>query len=169
MISKDPKAEHIKDTEINLEKLESEVFEKFKLTDLIEKSNTIPFYSKILHYFNCVVETVNSFENIDQNKKDIIYHWAGVMFNAWHGLGLELTTFEYAKEGMKLLNQHLALRSTILNYELSWIDVIAIWSIRQNTVVILASNLPFTLIYHGQDKSSLIELLFISRKYLMES
>ena len=45
------------------------------------------------------------------------------------------TTFEDAKEGLAKLNKHLALRSCVVGYSLSAIDIIAVSAIRQNSVL----------------------------------
>ena len=135
MISNDTKSDSIKHIEINIEELENKIYEKFNLTDLKEKSDDIPFYSKLLHYYSCVIDAAKLASNIDSSKLESIYYWSAVLFRGLHRSGTESTSFEDAKETLEMLDKHLALRSTIINYEISWIDIIAISALRQNSSV----------------------------------
>ena len=133
--SKNISLELINSSEINIDKLEKDVFKKFNLEDLLEKSKTIPFYSKNLHYYNCVIDTVNEIVHFNETEMKFILKWAGSMFKNLHGCGPDSTYFINAKEGLDDLNKYLSLRPTMNNYKLSLLDVIVISAIRQNCLV----------------------------------
>lgn len=125
--------ESIKENEMKLSESENELFEKYGLKDLSCNKNDIPFYSKLLYFYDCVISLWNSKLTKEIEKKYM--YWTGEIFRYLHGKGPENTTFEHAKVGLEKLNKYLAIRSWMVTYQLSALDIILASSLRHNVQV----------------------------------
>ena len=74
-------------------------------------------------------------EQFDESTMSKIRHWAGLAFRSFHGKGPESTEYEQAEPGLKLINKHLALRSWMIGYALTCLDIIIVSSLRHNSIV----------------------------------
>ena len=99
------------DDDVELSQNEHDLFIKYAVEDLSDNRKTIPFYSKILYFFDAVVSIGEKEVEFDEDTMREIRYWTGFIFNACHRNGTVETTFEDAEAGIKILNQHLALRS----------------------------------------------------------
>lgn len=124
--------ESIKEDEVKLSQNEHELFVKYGLEDLSSNKKDVPFYSKLLYFYDWVLITTDDLVAPKDDIKEKMIYWTGFMFRTWHGKGPSSTTFEDAKDGLQKFNKYLSLRSAIIGHSLSSIDVIAVSAIRQS-------------------------------------
>ena len=128
--------ESIKEDEFKLSEDEHNLFRKYECDDLVPNWKDIPFYSRLLYFYDCAITLSQVLDENNEDTLSKIKHWVGIAFKNLHGKGPESTTFEYSEPGLKLINSYLSLRAWMINYSLSCLDIIIVSSIKHNSIVL---------------------------------
>lgn len=117
-LRKNSELELINIEDFKLSESENELFLKYDCKDLATYSTEIEFYSKLLYFYDCVIQVTNSFRKFTEEEMEEYLFWTGHLFKSCHGKGTENTMFEDASDGLKELNKYLALRSCMIGHRL---------------------------------------------------
>ena len=74
-------------------------------------------------------------QGLSQEVIQTYQEWVGFVFRHFHGLGPDSTPFSHSEPGLQHLNKYLSLRSCIIPYKISALDVIIISAIKRNNEV----------------------------------
>mmetsp|Transcript_33012 Transcript_33012/g.37882 ORF Transcript_33012/g.37882 Transcript_33012/m.37882 type:complete len:120 (-) Transcript_33012:714-1073(-) len=78
------KLESIREDEMKMSEDEHNLFVKYGCEDLSVHKGDIPFYSRLLYFYDCVNEVAQDVSEISNECKEQIRYWTGTVFRYLH-------------------------------------------------------------------------------------
>jgi len=72
--------ESIKEDEVKLSENEHELFVKYGIEELSSKKKAIPFYSKMLYFYDCIISTTEALMKFSDEQTEKMISWTGFLF-----------------------------------------------------------------------------------------